>query len=517
MGLRRSPPLTRDLHEQDGCRVPRSPSDSYILIRRAGETWGAEGISSCVLGHKIPGRNSDRDDGIFASWHWDGACLRVANDRYGFYPLYYFADADRCAVSPSIPTLLALGAGRELDYTALAVFFQLGYFLGDDTPFRAIRALPPDATFLWQRGELTVSGKLALGRAQGYTRNSAVEGYITLFREALLRRTPGDARSAVLLSGGRDSRHILLELLNIGVRPDLCLTVGRQVPHVGSDEEVSRHLAQVLDLEHVVIRGSDPSLQQEMEHNLRTNFCSDELAWLLPAAAYLEGKASIVYDGIGGDVLSAGLFLTPQLVQLCESQRYAELAEQIIGTRHVEPFLRESVRARVRRELAVARVAEELRRHSAAANPVTSFYFWNRTRREIALSPYRVFADLGTVFSPYLDHALYDLLAGLEANMLVEHDFHSEAIRRGFPKYAGIPYSVKPASFVHDKNHCRQFALEVATNSLTRKCSFLRKSFLLPRLFRSLFDPSYVSAVLWLGPFAIYLFQLDELVSQGKT
>ena len=39
-------------------------------------------------------------------------------------------------------------------------------------------------------------------------------------------------------------------------------------------------------------------------------------------------------------------------------------------------------------DLAVASVASELAQHAAAPNPVGSFFFWNRTRREIALSPY---------------------------------------------------------------------------------------------------------------------------------
>jgi hypothetical protein len=38
-------------------------------------------------------------------------------------------------------------------------------------------------------------------------------------------------------------------------------------------------------------------------------------------------------------------------------------------------------------EVAHDLIARELERYAGAANPTSMFYFWNRTRREIALSP----------------------------------------------------------------------------------------------------------------------------------
>lgn len=69
--------------------------------------------------------------------------LRVQNDRYGFYPLYYFIRPGEVCVSPSLVQLLSEGAPTAPDVAALAVFLRVGWFIGEDTPFQHIRAFPP--------------------------------------------------------------------------------------------------------------------------------------------------------------------------------------------------------------------------------------------------------------------------------------------------------------------------------------------------------------------------------------
>jgi hypothetical protein len=86
------------------------------------------------------------------------------------------------------------------------------------------------------------------------------------------------------------------------------------------------------------------------------------------------------------------------------------------------------------------RLTAELARHQDAANPVGSFFFWNRTRRVVALS---FFAMLGEhrLITPYLDPAVFDFLAGLPAELFLDHQFHREAVHRAFPEFAGIGFA----------------------------------------------------------------------------
>ena len=54
-----------------------------------------KGENSCLLGHKLNYAPERKSDGIFAGWSWNGQILEVENDRYGFYPLFYYSGSNR--------------------------------------------------------------------------------------------------------------------------------------------------------------------------------------------------------------------------------------------------------------------------------------------------------------------------------------------------------------------------------------------------------------------------------------
>ena len=539
-------PKVGHIGERDFSHAP------YFHARKVGDHFETTGLSSCFLGHKLPRPNSAKPDGVFAEWSWDGSRLCVRNDRYGFYPLYYYTRDGEIALSPSIARLLALGAPPEFDEAGLAVFLRLGFFIGEDTPFRAIRAVPPEAKFEWREGQLQVSGQLALGKPQPQQlkRDQAIDAYIALFEAAIRRRLPEGEDFAVPLSGGRDSRHILLELCKLDFRPKFCVTAQSSLPLSSQDVEMASKLAKALNVEHVVLDQSESILEEEIRKNYDTHFCTDEHTWFLPIAYYLKGKVRTVYDGIGGDVLSEAVSLTAERLALFESGRFTALAEHFFNTKDAPSHLSttdlelkggascpakvEKERAttseiflahllppeqyrRLGRDLAVSHLVPELRRHANAPNPVGSFRFWNRTRREIALSPYGILSEVPHVFSPYVDHDLYDFLTSLPPSILLNREFHTETIRRAYPSYAHIPYASETSS-VENPRLARRFARDTIRYTLARRPSrTIRYSYVMPRLLRCLLDRHYSSSIFWLSPPVLYLLQLETLARGGSV
>src|SRR3546814_2318975 len=113
-----------------------------IHVKTTADGSAVHGRQDLLLGRK---RSRDGGaDGIFAEWHWNGETLAAANDRFGFFPLYYFASNSEIAVSPSVEKLIVAGPPPAPHYEALAVFLRIGLFLGEETPFAAIRAVPPE-------------------------------------------------------------------------------------------------------------------------------------------------------------------------------------------------------------------------------------------------------------------------------------------------------------------------------------------------------------------------------------
>jgi asparagine synthase (glutamine-hydrolysing) len=316
----------------------------------------------------------------------------------------------------------------------------------------------------------------------------------------------------VPLSGGRDSRHILFELCATGRRPKFCATA-RYFPPADTEGEtkIAYEIARAVGARHVVIDQPEQQWEAERRSNAETDFCSSDAAWTLALADYMKGKIRWVYDGIGGDVLSAGLFLTDRRVALFGSRRLPELAEDLFDAEPDPEMFTPSVRKALAREVAVDRCVAELERHLDAPNPLGSFIFWNRTRRKIAMHSYRVLARAGEVFAPYIDHDVFDLLSGLPAQMFLDHTFHTAAIARGYPEYAGIPYSTQQPGGASRHPEIRQFAMALIRHGVRHGPSELvQRSYFVPRLMRCIVDPRYGCSVRWLGQFMLYLLQLEE-------
>ncbi|HUI25388.1 MAG TPA: asparagine synthase-related protein [Candidatus Kryptonia bacterium] len=433
----------------------------YVHLRPLGDRRECGGVAVCTLGTKLDYGNGAPPDGVFAEWNWDGQRLTVRNDRYGCYPLYYFADALEVAVSPSIPALLRLGAPHEFDDAAFAVFLRLGHLLGDDTLFKRIHALPPNATLTWHDGQLDVAGGSTDPKPSALSRDAALDGFITMFREAVRRRVPEGGDCVVALSGGEDSRHIAFALCEIERPPRRCVTYESWWGQLKNDPPVAAEVARALGVEHVVLHGHGSLLRAELRKNLATSFGSYRHPQVLLLRDWLSGQTTAVFEGLAGDLVRCDN-LNPGNLRLMEAGRFEAMARNIFGSigERFMPVLAPALQRRFGVEQAVARLTAELARHVEAANPIGSFVFWNLVRREIALASYLLSQSGRRLLLPYLDHGLYDHVMSLPAALLLDHRFHRDAIARAYPRYTSIPFAVGAMTRWH-RWHVRRYAAEL--------------------------------------------------------
>ncbi|MGE3439065.1 MAG: asparagine synthase-related protein [Blastocatellales bacterium] len=403
----------------------------------------------------------------------------------------------------------------------MAAFLYIGFFIGEDTPFRAIRALPPNAKLEWRGGRLTISGQMIIPKPQALSRDEAIDGYIELFRASMARRLPEKRVVVAPLSGGRDSRHITLELCHQGVRPDFCLTA-EFYPGlwVGNEISAASRLCQTLGLRHVELRQNEPRINAELRKNRITGFTAGicEHSWTLAVRDYLKQEACAVYDGIGGDVLSASRSLSEKRLEWCDKGDYRSLGGDLLKAadeRLVERMFCREMAGRLSWESAFERFEEEFLRHTSAPNPIGSFHFWNRTRRHVALSPYALLGATHDVYSPYVDNDLFDFLASLPASMLVDRAFHTDTIHRAFPAVSHIQWGDSEQGGKAYHKHYREFAWGTL-RYLFRSGSkgWIRQSYIVPRLTRCLFDKRYSSQTHWIGSMTVFFTQLESVAGR---
>jgi hypothetical protein len=339
---------------------------------------------------------------------------------------------------------------------------------------------------------------------------TAVDDYIDLFRCAISRRANLSPSAAALLSGGRDSRHITLELVRSGHKPSTCYTADA-ADKASPESAVAAAIALRAQIPHVVVPGV-PSVRSEVRAVHRTHFCGDRFGWVVALADAIGHPTRPLYDGIGGDVLSAGLFLTPERMVLSEAARWRDLAATFVVD---QPFiLKERFRDDASNDAAMNLLIAELTRHQDAPNPIGSFIFWNRTRRCIALAPFSILNLTRDVYAPYLDHALWDYLSSLPASLLVSHDFHTDTISRAYPNYADLPYYVqKPRPLPGCIR--RQIAVDMLGLTSRSRNVLVARTRLLPRLLLTLVDHCYDS-IDWVYRDAIYAIVLSDCLCRRR-
>lgn len=465
------------------------------LTRRGGAVEAAGDLHYRRSADPYRGADGTQQYSLEAGWEWRDGTLQLYADRLGMIPIFYRSEAARLFVATSLHEIAAADRGLEADRAALAVFLRLGFFLGDDTPLDRVQVLSPGTRVRLANGELAVPGHNAFIDVpeSRLSREETTGRYIDLFRAAVRSRVDG-CRIGLPLSGGRDSRHILLELAHLKRPPDFAVTY--QEAGLG-DIAVARRLSAALGLEHRVTQiVPRDHLDIERTKNRRTHFLTDEHYWFADVAVLLrELGANLFFDGIGGDVLSNGLFFEPALDAALRRKDYDAVAARLLGPRGPLPFLSLEWQRALSWDVARERLVAELARHTDHLNPIKSFFFWNRTRREIALAPL-VLGESVQVAMPYLDPDIVDFFMSLPRSYAAA-GFHDEVINAAYPEYADIAYATK------DQGAAARALLGERLRAAHGGLKLLRRpyaslGFLLPRVPRALLPTRLESTYWWL-------------------
>jgi hypothetical protein len=313
-------------------------------------------------------------------------------------------------------------------------------------------------------------------------REQAARSFVDIVRQAVARRHPGERRWAMPLSGGRDSRYLLLSLLRAGARPECCVTTRQFPPRSNIDAEVAAGLTESLCIPHVIVDPLD-RFQAECAKNLRTHFLADEHAWFVSVANYLEREVELSFDGIGGDTLS-GHWLRMPWRKAYEHGRFDEVAGMLVpqgGRLRGTPGVRaewitdaDSIRGRI---------VTELRRFGGTLNPVTQFMFWSRTRREIGLMPTCLVRSI-PAYAPYLDTELYEYLSGISPEVMEVNTIHDRAFELEFPEWNHLPFSpygTRQKAFLHYAGFTARMLAYSATRGGLGLATALKYPFVLAR------------------------------------
>jgi asparagine synthase (glutamine-hydrolysing) len=400
------------------------------------------------VGHQMVFEGDSRPHGLWGEWAWDGQTLTAQVDPLGYFSLFVYAKGGEVAVSPSILQLLAQGADAEVDDVALAVFHRLGLFVGNDTPFTHIKVLPPHGKLTWSQGVGRVEGGEPVPRVRSITREAAVEAFIELPRATVrkfLRHWDGPI--ALPLSGGRDSRHILLEMAYQGRKPDTCVTFHHGGKTLNDEVLAARAVAQHVGVRHAILGHPRQRLRDSVRGLLMTQLCADEHAQMMPMHDFLSGSAAAAIDGIGGDILTNPDDCAAGFMEQARRGEYEAIARRLVDghggviCRGGQAGSAGTLFSPDLAAAAIARIADAVRTYDAAPDPYQAFWFYHRTRREISFTSTGIMGGSAMVFCPYLAPDFVELGLSLPWPVTSDQKLHDDAIFRAFPKAASIPFA----------------------------------------------------------------------------
>lgn len=498
----------------------RHENFSGTLIVRATGTgeWNASGDHRVSLGYSIGANADTAKEGIWARWYWNGDKLTLSNDRFGFFPIFYTIFHGGIGVSTSAMELIRAGASPELDDAAISVFLRMGHYLGEDTPFKNIKTLPPGTELTWQAGRTTLlKTAVELKKTPSdLSRQESIQAYGQLFQDAVEDMLPPDNTEMVTpLSAGRDSRHILYALIRAGRIPKTVFTAKSLPPRPNTDAEMAAKITEALNLDHLIINQSTNRFGEELNKNLLTSFCADEHAHMMPVAQWLKNaSAKVSWDGIGGDIISCGIYNDDRMLKQFANEDYSGLCSWLLEEEGYLPtLLSPYALKRWSRQLAEQRLTLELKKYAHLSNPAAPYFFYNIVRRELALVPFTLHNQNTHVLAPFLSHKLFDLLIDLPYEYFEGRKFHSEAIDQYYPELPQLPYhSVHTGSIPETRrniaNYSKSFTHLLLNNN--KNPSNFSSAKILPRLIKGTLNQQYGTAIPEIFSRIMVLMQLEQ-------
>ena len=422
-------------------------------LEQAGVRFDGDGAAEVVFRGWVTegGRFLTRLNGAFSAAIWDDErrALHLLTDRFGLRPLYVALAAGGCIASSEIKAVLSSpDVSRERSEDGVAAFFAFGYFIGTETLFSAIRALPPAtlATFRpvdadYREARYWAPRAPEPGRATRV--DEQAEALDTHLTAAVERRALAGEHLGLSLSGGLDARTLLalvpagrdLQSFSLGIEGSI-------------DHRSSTRLAELARVRHYNYVLDDTFLG-DFERHLRSMILLTDGHYLdqgivMPTLPkYRELGMEKLLRGHGGELLhmrkAYAFSLDDEAPALPDEALERWLFDHLTGymLRGVPADLFEvDVPGRARAALHSAYV-QASEPGDVPIDRVWRLFLAERLHRETALSMHQ-FNCFAMVRLPYLDNDVVDTLLAMPASLKMGDALQTRILRHRRPEFLGV-------------------------------------------------------------------------------
>ena len=419
---------------------------TWIELRSVAGDMRVSGTPHARFGHSVLDEHGD-ECGVCGGWRWEDGTLSIESDLHGYLPLYLHQTPDRVIVADSPLPILSRLDQRELDPVALGFFCRAGFLIGDRTLFQGICRVPACVRMTWQNGVFeTELDRLAHPEPPSSIKE-AVDGWTERFQVAIKRRLPDQDSFDLPLSGGRDSRMMLLELHRHGCHPRRVLSLGSPRSETSSDLNIASQISRRLGIPFQAVEHHEADwISTERARHVACGFEALEHVWLMPLWRELLSGGASWYDGLGVGSLTRNSAASPRMMDLLRrgdmfqwAKRFFEMTASTSDA-WLDQIIAQAPFPIADADTVVSDLRQELNRHLEAPNPITSFTFENWGRRSISLNPFGICREQKKIQLPFMDRDLVAWTRSIPVDMTHQNDIQTEACHRLYPEFKDIPF-----------------------------------------------------------------------------
>lgn len=379
--------------------------------------------------------------GIFALAHFDFATgeLILATDKLGLRPVYY-SIGDRYVIFATAMRVLEHidEVPKTMDVRGITEFYALEYSLSDRTPFAGVKLLRSGESLRVSGGKTGQSFYWRWDDIEASDRPIAdlTKDVYDKFQEAVSVRNGTDTSTAAFLSGGLDSRSIVMALVQRGI-------------HVRTfNFSIQGTQDQVFGAEFARLAGTTHTEHARPHRQQVSAMMADAWGQIVASSPHIAERSRIVWSGNGGSVALGFVYLTQRMVALARQgdlngaiDCFRQTCASEVPTRLLRPPLREAL-TRVVHQGVVEELADL--RCSDPGRSLYLFLMMNDQRRHCASHFEEIDVNRLEYHLPFFDAEFVASVMRVPLDVCLEHVFYMKWLRL-FPKIVlDVPWQAYP-------------------------------------------------------------------------
>lgn len=333
----------------------------------------------------------------------------------------------------------AKSVNARIDWNAIAMILMLGDLVDEISPFVGVRSVAKKYT------DNNVKIGCFLDNISSI--NDVYDCYHAIICKSI-NEIPYESPCVLGLSGGRDSRHILLSVLSQQRRLPRLVTSSHFLGNLSqADITIAQKLASKLCVDIQTVQQPRDRFHQEWDKNIKIGLQSTSHSWGLALSDALNGP-EVLLDGMNGGVLFGRSGLLRSAVVKFGNKRpcFKELRE-FVKSNLIEnanklnkTMLSSNILSTCVIDNVIDRVCNCFEKYEYFNNPIQSFQYHEHVRRNTRLFTYGLMKN-EIVVCPFDSNVMVEFALNLPWEISCDHQFQNMAIVYLFPEFGIIPYA----------------------------------------------------------------------------